>query len=107
VEARHDLEQALVVALAPGRARLRLAGEEHDVALGALLAAQQQSDIAVGDEVGVECANGTLFLRRIEPRRTRLSRPDPANPHRERVIAANVDVAVIVVSAAAPAFKPA
>jgi ribosome biogenesis GTPase len=102
-----DLATALVVALAPGRARLRLAGEEVDVALGAALAAQQQSEIAVGDEVGVERTNGALFVRRIAPRRTRLSRPDPALPHRERVIAANVDVAVIVVSVAAPAFKPA
>ena len=41
--------------------------------------------------------------RAILPRRTTLSRPDPRNPnHREHVLAANVDLAVIVVSVLAP-----
>ena len=61
-------------------------------------------DVAVGDQV--------LFSpdrRRIEnvlPRRTTLSRADPHNPHLERVIAANVDVVVNVVSLKAPPLRP-
>jgi len=61
-------------------------------------------DVAIGDQV--------LFSptrRRIEqilPRRTALSRADPHNPHLERVIAANVDVVVNVVSLKTPPLRP-
>ncbi len=58
--------------------------------------------LAVGDRV-------LLSKRGIEeilPRTTVLSRPDPHNPHVERVIAANIDAVVIVASARAPAFRP-
>lgn len=61
-------------------------------------------DVAVGDHV--------LFSptrRRIEdvlPRRTVLSRADPHNPRLERVIAANVDVVVNVVSLKTPPLRP-
>jgi len=61
-------------------------------------------DVAVGDQV--------LFSpdrRRIEnvlPRRTTLSRADPHNPRLERVIAANVDVVVNVVSLKSPPLRP-
>ncbi len=61
-------------------------------------------EAAIGDRV--------LFSpdrRRIEeilPRRTVLSRTDPANPHIERVIAANVDIVVNVVSLKSPPLRP-
>jgi ribosome biogenesis GTPase len=61
-------------------------------------------DAAIGDRV--------LFSpdrRRIEevlPRRTALSRTDPGNPHLERVIAANIDVVVNVVSLKSPPLRP-
>jgi len=61
-------------------------------------------DLAIGDHV--------LFSperRRVEeilPRRTVLSRTDPHNPRIERVIAANVDVVVVVVSLKNPALRP-
>ena len=57
---------------------------------------------AVGDEAGV---TGSSIVA-LAPRRTVLSRPDPADPRVERVIAANVDVAVVVASAAQPPFRP-
>jgi ribosome biogenesis GTPase / thiamine phosphate phosphatase len=47
--------------------------------------------------------------RRIEdilPRRTTLSRADPHNPRIERIIAANVDTVVIVVSLKSPPLRP-
>lgn len=46
-------------------------------------------------------------LGALGPRRTVLSRPDPHNPNRALVFAANVDIAVIVVSAKQPGFRPA
>lgn len=61
-------------------------------------------DAAIGDRV--------LFAadrRRIEevlPRRTVLSRSDPGNPNLERVIAANIDVVVNVVSLKSPPLRP-
>jgi ribosome biogenesis GTPase len=61
-------------------------------------------EVAVGDQV--------LFSpdrRRIDsvlPRRTTLSRADPHNPRLERVIAANVDVVVNVVSLKNPPLRP-
>ncbi|HWY47784.1 MAG TPA: ribosome small subunit-dependent GTPase A [Bryobacteraceae bacterium] len=61
-------------------------------------------DAAIGDRV--------LFSsdrRRIEevlPRRTVLSRADPGNPHLQRIIAANVDVVVNVVSLKSPPLRP-
>jgi ribosome biogenesis GTPase len=62
------------------------------------------ADIAVGDRV--------LFSperRRVEeilPRRTALSRTDPHNPRIQRVIAANIDVVVNVVSLKSPPLRP-
>jgi ribosome biogenesis GTPase len=60
------------------------------------------SGVAPGDEVHVE-RNRVLG---IAPRRTVLSRPDPSNPRIERVIAANIDVAIVVSSVASPPFRP-
>jgi ribosome biogenesis GTPase len=41
----------------------------------------------------------------IEPRRTVLSRPDPRNPAKQRPLAANVDIVVIVASVQAPPLR--
>jgi ribosome biogenesis GTPase len=45
-------------------------------------------------------------IRDVLPRRTTLSRPDPMNPRIERVIAANVDVVVMVASVRKPELRP-
>jgi ribosome biogenesis GTPase len=61
-------------------------------------------DVSIGDQVLFSPAR-----RRIEdvlPRRTVLSRADPHNPRLERVIAANVDVVVNVVSLKNPPLRP-
>ena len=61
-------------------------------------------DIAIGDQV--------LFSpdrRRVEevlPRRSALSRTDPHNPRIQRVIAANIDIVVNVVSLQSPPLSP-
>jgi ribosome biogenesis GTPase len=42
----------------------------------------------------------------VMPRRTVLARPDPLHQHRQRLIAANVDVVVHVVSVKSPPLRP-
>ncbi len=51
-------------------------------------------------------ASGQARVEAILERRTCLSRPDPGNPNRDLVIAANIDLAVIVVAAKDPALHP-
>lgn len=71
------------------------------------LARDQRAAVAVGDRV-LYAPHGTGHrVFRVEPRSTTLSRPDPQNFRQERVIAANVDVVVIVASTARPPFRAA
>lgn len=75
--------------------------------LSADLAARQQSDIAVGDRaVFTPDTDGDPEVVRVLPRRTALSRPDPRDPRTERVVAANIDAVVIVVSVVSPPLHP-
>jgi ribosome biogenesis GTPase len=62
--------------------------------------------LAVGDFAQIAGFGGTFRVVGLEPRRTRLARPDVANPHLERVIVANVDTICIVVSVASPPMHP-
>src|SRR5262249_51195769 len=65
------------------------------------LAMAQQTDIAVGDQVLVhERPGGEPLVVAVLPRRSELARPDPHDPHRRRVLAANVDLVVLVLNAA-------
>jgi ribosome biogenesis GTPase / thiamine phosphate phosphatase len=66
---------------------------------------EQQTVLAVGDEVLAEEFEGAWRVLRVLPRRTRLSRPDPGSPI-ERVVVANVDLVVVVVSVVAPPLHP-
>ena len=59
--------------------------------------------VAIGDWVEIDEA-GTI--RKVLPRRTVLSRPDPLNAHQERVFAANVDVVVITAAMREPTLRP-
>ncbi|MCB9898601.1 MAG: ribosome small subunit-dependent GTPase A [Planctomycetes bacterium] len=61
---------------------------------------------AVGDLVDFATREGHLRVARVHPRRSELVRSDPGNLHARRVLAANVDVAVLVLACARPAFKP-
>src|SRR5260370_40811609 len=62
-----------------------------------------KTGLAVGDFVDVDDAGN---VRNIHPRNTTLSRPDPNNPRLERVIAANMDIVVMVVSIQSPPLLP-
>jgi ribosome biogenesis GTPase len=45
-------------------------------------------------------------IEEVLPRRTTLSRTDPGNPHFQRIIAANIDIVVNVVSLKSPPLRP-
>jgi ribosome biogenesis GTPase len=92
----------MVISVSSGRCRLFHEGREIDCIVPSEIAVRQKSALAVGDRVVVE--EGRLVG--ILPRRTVLSRPDPLNQHLQRLIAANIDVVVNVVSVKAPPLRP-
>ena len=105
---RLALRYGQVVAVASGACTVDSDGESLDCVLPSELARDQRSAVAVGDRaVFTAHGGGAHRLARILPRRTTLSRPDPLNPRLERVIAANIDVAVHVASVVDPPLKPA
>lgn len=72
------------------------------------LAARQHEELAVGDHaefVPTEERDQARLVR-VLPRTSALSRPDPRRPGRLRVVVANVDVVVVVVSIASPPLHP-
>jgi ribosome biogenesis GTPase len=96
-------EDALVIGVARTSVRVRTRDGETDAIVSA-----RDGSLVVGDLAVIERVDArTTIVRAIRSRRTRLSRPDPGDPTHERVIAANVDLAVIVASASAPPYKPA
>jgi ribosome biogenesis GTPase len=70
------------------------------------LVADPDFDLAVGDEVLVRDCDGPARIEARLPRRSVLARPDPGHPRSELVLAANVDVAVVVVAVADPPLRP-
>lgn len=63
--------------------------------------------IAVGDRARVgQREGGRWELAAVLPRTSRLSRPDPQDPLRERVLVANIDLVLIVCAAASPPLRP-
>jgi len=69
---------------------------------GAVRLIRCELPVAPGDEVSVRHEK----VAGISPRRTTLTRTEPANPRAERVIAANLDLLVIVASVENPPFRP-
>ena len=100
----HDA--AVVIGIASGRCRLFHRGREIDCVVPSEIAVRQKSALAVGDRVMTEESDGICRLAGILPRHSVLSRPDPVNPHRERLIAANIDVVLQVVSVRKPPLRP-
>lgn len=102
-----DLAQSgIVISATSGRCRVFRDGEELDCAVPPELAARQKSMLAVGDRVRVSDASGIWKVESVLPRRTVLARPDPLHKHMQRLIAANVDVVVHVVSLKSPPLRP-
>lgn len=97
---------AIVISVSSGRCRVFHDGREIDCAVPSEIAVRQKSALAVGDRVHIEDVEGVHRLSSILPRRTVLARPDPLHRHRQRLIAANIDVVAHVVSVKAPALRP-
>jgi ribosome biogenesis GTPase len=97
--------EALVVAITRGQCEVEMGGEIVLCHLPKALALVQKSDLAVGDRLRVaRRSSGELVVAQVLPRRSRLSRPDPLLAHRERVLAANLDLAVVVTALRKPAL---
>lgn len=92
---------ALVVGVA--RTRCRLRREDGDV--DAELAPHLPTSPVVGDRVVLEPGREPPRVVGVDERTSWLSRRDPADRHRERLLAANLDVAAIVVAAGPAGLK--
>jgi ribosome biogenesis GTPase len=107
-----DLENAdyagagIVISVSSGRCKVFLDGQELDVLVPGGIAVRQKSSLAVGDRVRVEQDSDVWKLTTVLPRRTVLARPDPLHAHMQRLIAANIDVVIHVVSLRAPVLRP-
>ena len=112
VAAKGDRRPAVVLSVMQGRVRVLDLDDhvERDARLPNALTRVQQSEVAVGDEVVVEVdgvsSEVDVCVRAVLPRRSSLVRPDPGNPNRERVLAANIDRAVVVLSLRTPPLHP-
>jgi ribosome biogenesis GTPase len=100
------MKDGIVISIGSGRCRVFADGREIDCLVPPELARRQSSMLAVGDRVVAEPADGGMWrVREVLPRRTVLSRPDPSSPQKERLVAANIDIAINVVSVKAPPLR--
>ncbi len=92
-----------VVELTSGSCRLLAGHEEIPALVRTELVMGQRSDLAVGDHVRYSRAkDGSFRVEEVIDRKSLLSRPDPHDARIERVIAANVDIGVVVGSLYTP-----
>jgi ribosome biogenesis GTPase / thiamine phosphate phosphatase len=90
-----EVAEAQVVSVTSGKCQV--------VNASGMFTCRNQLPVAPGDLVALVEGHR---VKRVLPRRTWLSRPDPGNPRREKVVAANMDVVVVVVAAANPPLHP-
>ncbi len=95
-----DAANATVIGIAAGRVRVVPdGGAPVDAVLVPALARVQRSAVAIGDRVECDADASSPRVVGVAPRRTWLGRADPTAPDRVRVVAANVDLAVLVLVA--------
>jgi ribosome biogenesis GTPase len=63
--------------------------------------------VAVGDRVTLSITGDQAVIDEVEPHRNALSRPASGRAGRRQVLAANLDLAVVVLAAQEPQWKPA
>ncbi|HEX6810723.1 MAG TPA: ribosome small subunit-dependent GTPase A [Planctomycetota bacterium] len=97
------LPRAIVAAVHHGRVDL---DNGESARLAHRLFLDPEFHLAVGDEVAFTATEGPARIEAVLPRRSSLRRPDPGNVHRDLVLAANVDVAVITAAVADPPLRP-
>jgi len=97
-----DENAAIVISVMNARCRVFDRGEERDCIVPPHIAMRRKSALAVGDRVHVVEDR----IETVLPRRSVLARPDPLHKHLQRLIAANIDVVVNVVSVKSPPLRP-
>ena len=97
---------AIVISVSSGRCRLFYEGAEIDCLVPPEIAVRQKSSLAVGDRALVYRDGEVWKLASLLPRRSVLARPDPLHLHVQRLIAANIDLVIHVVSVKAPPLRP-
>ncbi|HVS30667.1 MAG TPA: ribosome small subunit-dependent GTPase A [Thermoanaerobaculia bacterium] len=96
-------DAGIVFSVSSGRCRVVREGRELDCLIPPGIAVRQKSALAVGDRVMV---GDDGRVSEILARRSVLARPDPLNKHVQRLIAANIDIVIHVVSVKAPPLRP-
>ena len=106
--AQAGAHQREAIAVAVHRTRVDVDLDETIVSVDLPTSSDRRAfELAVGDRVALEERSGDdLRLAAVLERRSEIARPDPGDPRRRLVIAANVDAALIVTSASSPSFKP-
>lgn len=104
-EGAGDPAAAMVISVASGRCRVFRDGREIDCVVPPALAVRQKSALAVGDRVVLAEEGDVCRIERVLPRHSVLARPDPLRKHMQRLIAANIDIVVHVVSVKAPPLR--
>lgn len=93
---------AIVMSVTGAQCRVYRDGEELDCNVPPHIAMLRGSALAAGDRVLLAGDSVETVL----PRQSVLARPDPINKHLQRMIAANIDVVVHVVSVKSPPLRP-
>lgn len=88
------------------RCRVTFQGGTVDCLIPMDIAIFQRMALAVGDRVTISFEGDDPTISGVARRKSKLSRPDPHMPGMERVLVANIDLVVIVASAAKPPFNP-
>ena len=108
---REGLLSGRVLSIGPGSCKVRSEDKEYQCVLRGILTAKdsrRQTVLAVGDKVFFSViADDQGAIEQVDTRRTVLARRGTGPRSRlQHIIAANVDQAVIVVSAREPKFRP-
>jgi ribosome biogenesis GTPase len=96
----------LVTAVVRGGYKVRVGGRSVDCIARNGDRFQNNLNLCAGDEVQLTYTpSGPCILKSVLPRRSTLSRVDPSRRDCEHVIAANIDIAVLVVSIVQPPLR--
>lgn len=105
-ESAADAAAAIVMSATGNSARVFSAGEELDCFVPPHISMKRGSALAAGDRVQLVSEEHGWRVESVLPRRSVLARPDPINRHLQRMIAANIDLVVHVVSVKSPPLRP-
>jgi ribosome biogenesis GTPase len=99
-------QSGIVISVSNARARVFFDEQELDCLVPPHIAMKRGSALAVGDLVLLASEEAVWRIESVLPRRSVLARPDPINRHLQKMIAANIDVVVHVVSVKSPPLRP-